>query len=401
MRVLLTLTVLAVLTGPAVANTDVVLGPVAAGGVKPADVAAVKAALGKANAGKLSATPIDVTCAGDPGCIAGKGAALNARRVLAVTVAPGGGADVRVSLVLVDVIGRLLLGTRDLTIPRKKLTSDVARAVAKFASEVPVDKAKAVFAEGNQAYNLGEFAQALERYKLAYRIMPLPAFQFNIAQCHRKLGQYKDAIAMYQAYLVGVPDAPDHDTVAQLIEESRTALEADTKEAARRESERLATERVRAEEARKAKEAEAAAEAERARVEQARIAAETERDKQYNQHPYRKWTILTGGVGLATIGAGAYFGVQTRELQRAYDQAGCGDLAQQQLTAPEIARCRADRDKGERNALISNVLIGSGAAIVVASLLVFVIDPGNLERPSEPRAAVRVSPSSVEVVLRW
>src|SRR5213075_837707 len=96
-------------------------------------------------------------------------------------------------------------------------------ALAKLVESVTVEKAKALFAEGNQHYNLGEFQQALEMYKLAYRVKPLPAFQFNIAQCHRKLGQHKDAIAMYQAYLVGVPDATNKDIVESLIAESRKA----------------------------------------------------------------------------------------------------------------------------------------------------------------------------------
>jgi len=77
--------------------------------------------------------------------------------------------------------------------------------VKKFVADARSDRAKAIFAEGNQHFNLGEFAPALEKYKTAYRIKPLAAFQFNIAQCHRKLGQYKEAIAMYQNYLTGVP----------------------------------------------------------------------------------------------------------------------------------------------------------------------------------------------------
>jgi hypothetical protein len=49
---------------------------------------------------------------------------------------------------------------------------------------------------------------------------------------------------------------------------------------------------------------------------------------------------------------------------------------------------------------MTNILIGAGGGVVLASLLVFILDPGNLERPKE-RASVAVSSSSIQVVLRW
>jgi hypothetical protein len=47
------------------------------------------------------------------------------------------------------------------------------------------------------------------------------------------------------------------------------------------------------------------------------------------------------------------------------------------------------------------VLIGSGAAIVVTSLIVLIADPGNVERPDAVRAGVAVSPTSFNVVVKW
>ena len=53
----------------------------------------------------------------------------------------------------------------------------------------------------------------------------------------------------------------------------------------------------------------------------------------------------------------------------------------------------------ERDALLGNVFLFSGAAVLVASTLVFVIDPGNVDRPEAAR--VTISPRSIDLVVRW
>jgi tetratricopeptide (TPR) repeat protein len=301
---------------------------------------------------------------------------------------------------LVDASTKLLLATRDIDIPKKKLAKDLGPALNKFIDDAVVDKAKALFAEGNEHYNLGEFAPALERYKLAYRVKPLPAFQFNIAQCHRKLGQYPDAIAMYQAYLVGVPSAQNKATVESLIAETKKLLADQQALERQRESERLATEQKKAEEARKATEAKAAADAEAAKADQARIAAQRARDATFNRHPARGWMLLTGALGLATGGAGAYFALQTRDEQRKFDALDCGDpMKKPLLDMATLDQCTDHQKKGDRDAFLTNVLIGSGGALLLTSLIVFIADPGNVERPNGP--SVAVTHNSVHLVVRW
>jgi Tetratricopeptide repeat len=44
-----------------------------------------------------------------------------------------------------------------------------------------------------------------------------PAFLFNIAQCHRQLGNKQEAIKFYRSYLRKVPDAPNAEEVRKLI----------------------------------------------------------------------------------------------------------------------------------------------------------------------------------------
>lgn len=67
-----------------------------------------------------------------------------------------------------------------------------------FADEAT---ARASFAAGERAYNLGEFNKAIELFKKAYEEWPEPAFLFNIAQTYRQTGDCKNAVFFYKRFL--------------------------------------------------------------------------------------------------------------------------------------------------------------------------------------------------------
>jgi len=411
MRALLALSITTVIAfaGSAAADTDlVVLGPAAADPSVPATrLAQVKAVLDKLTVAPIGSTPIDTACLGDVACLAAAGTASGAsRQAVAISVGVASKTGIAIELVLVDISGKELLARRPTTIAEAKLATQLGPALEKFLADVPIERAKALFAEGNEHYTLGEFAEALAGYKRAYRAKPLPAFLFNIAQCHRKLNQDQDAIAMYQSYLVGVPDAKNKAMVESLIAESRAKLaeaqrleEARREDEARREAERLAVERKASEDARKAKEAEAAAAVERARIE-AQRERERERDKLYDTHPARTWALVAGGLGAGAMIAGGVFGLQAHAAQTRFDDAGCGDPLRL-LGQDALATCKDDRDLGARRAVLANIFLGSGAAVLATAVVIFVIDPGNLERPEAARAKVAISPTSVQLQVRW
>jgi len=391
---------------PAGAETElVVVGPTAGGKVTGAHLRHVKKTLVPAPDERA----LDTKCATDPACLAAIGTELGARRVAAVTVTDGAGDAMTLGFVLVDVQGKDLIGKRELATTDRKLPRELPAGFKKFLDDAPVERAKALFADGNQHYSLGEMEQALELYKAAYRIKALPAFLFNIAQCHRKLGHHQEAVTMYQSYLAGVPDAPNKTMVDSLIKESRDAIAAEQKAAddkasaaTRLESERIAAEQQKAEAERKAKEAEAVAAVERRKAEQARIIADREREarmeKLYDHHPARKWSYLAGGLGAGALVAGSVFGFGARSAQHSFDNAGCGDPTRL-LDAAQAAQCKSDRDRGQRDAQLTNILLGGGGALFVTAVLLLVVDPGNVERPD--RAHVAVSPNSIQVVVRW
>lgn len=147
---------------------------------------------------------------------------------------------------------------------------------------------------------------------------------------------------------------------------------------------------------RRAKEAEAVAATERRKAE--KLTAEAKVARAYDRHPARKWMLVTGGIGAAAVITGVVFGVAARGKQADFNDAGCGER-DQLLDEPEYARCEQLRDGGQRDALLGNVLMASGGAVLAASLIVFIIDPGNVERPS--RTQVGITHNRIDLVVRW
>jgi tetratricopeptide (TPR) repeat protein len=102
-------------------------------------------------------------------------------------------------------------------------------------------EARAHFDRAEKAFNLGRFEEALAAYQAAYEALPLPAFLFNIAQCHRNLRNREQAIFFYQRYLSLAPDAPNRPVVEDLITDQKRQLEAEA--AAQEEAEAAASQR--------------------------------------------------------------------------------------------------------------------------------------------------------------
>lgn len=70
------------------------------------------------------------------------------------------------------------------------------------ASPAPPDaastaRARALFAEGDNHFRLGEYALAIARFKEAYRLAPAPLLLFNLGQAHRLAGDCRQAAWFY------------------------------------------------------------------------------------------------------------------------------------------------------------------------------------------------------------
>jgi iron complex outermembrane receptor protein len=90
-------------------------------------------------------------------------------------------------------------------------------------------EAKAHYDQGTVHFNLDEWPQAIEDFKAAYRLYPDAIFLYNIAQCHRKMGDAAEALSFYKKYLRERPDAPNRSEVEKRIDELETARAAQVK----------------------------------------------------------------------------------------------------------------------------------------------------------------------------
>jgi hypothetical protein len=116
----------------------------------------------------------------------------------------------------------------------------LAMALA-FSTRAQEDKNAATLEEARQHvqkakvhYDLGEFKEAAEEYINVYRLRPIPAILFNVAQAYRQAGLYEKARQFYKSYLRESPDAKNKAMIEQAIREMDDLLakEKHAKEAA-------------------------------------------------------------------------------------------------------------------------------------------------------------------------
>ena len=78
------------------------------------------------------------------------------------------------------------------------------------AADPRLDAARAHSQEGDAYYKLEKYANAITEYEQAYLAKPDPSFLYNIAQCHRLMGQRRpEAIKFYRRFLKDAPNAPN------------------------------------------------------------------------------------------------------------------------------------------------------------------------------------------------
>ena len=113
----------------------------------------------------------------------------------------------------------------------------VARAqdTAEDAKKAAIlEEARQHVAKAKVHYDLGEFKEAADEYIQVYRLRPIPAILFNVAQAYRQGGMYEKARQFYKSYLRESPDAKNKGMIEQSIREMDDLLakEKRTREAA-------------------------------------------------------------------------------------------------------------------------------------------------------------------------
>ncbi|PTL81702.1 hypothetical protein DAT35_22425 [Vitiosangium sp. GDMCC 1.1324] len=170
-------------------------------------------------------------------------------------------------------------------------------------------QARAKFAEGNIAYDLAEFQKALDAYSEAYRLMPLPGFLFNIAQCHRQLGHAERAAFFYRRYLsVSKEEPPNAELVRDLIAEMDEAVRKEqerrlTREETARNQAKAAALRAQAEEAASRR----VQRGDRKRTLEPRNLTSTQAEVKGSDSLLKKWWVWAGAGAVAVIAGGIVY----------------------------------------------------------------------------------------------
>jgi tetratricopeptide (TPR) repeat protein len=87
----------------------------------------------------------------------------------------------------------------------------------------PVAESRAHFERAQRLFKVSRYREALEEFKEGYLSKADPVFLYNIAQCHRLLGERADAIMFYRRYLEAAPQSRNRVEVERRIADLETA----------------------------------------------------------------------------------------------------------------------------------------------------------------------------------
>lgn len=184
--------------------------------------------------------------------------------------------------------------------------------------------------EATKRYRAKDFAGAVELFKKAYDIEPVPNLLFNIAKCYEKLEDWPAAIEYYEKFVV----QPDIDTHARqsALDRAKALREVI---AAEEETKRLAEKKTPT-----------------GTVEKSNTTAEPQADY--------TWAWITTTSGVVLLSGGAVLGVLASTEQKNFDDGATYDDR------------KAAKDAGETYALAADGLFITGGILTLVGVLLFV-----------------------------
>lgn len=248
------------------------------------------------------------------------------------------------------------------------------------------------FKRGTTAYNLARFDEAVEEFTKAYEAWPQPAFLYNIAQAYRLAGNCKQALYFYKRFRALKDQDTKHPLDATKSAELERFISELTECAAKAERSAGAQpdtiDRPDASATPAATTEPADADASDTSAEDDAAGDDTEQELEGEVPASRSHRglklagLATAGAGVGLVLTGAAFGMLARSAQ--------GDI---ESAVAHGAPYDPDRDAaGRRDATISAVTLGVGAAAVVAGgVMYFLSTRGGAEPTSTAR--LRVIPS--------
>src|SRR3954468_5253689 len=95
------------------------------------------------------------------------------------------------------------------------------------AADSNAEKARAHFQQGDTYFKLDKYANALHEFEQAYLAKQDASFLYNIAQCHRLMGNRADAVRFYKRYLADAPTAANRPVAEKHVRDLESALGAE------------------------------------------------------------------------------------------------------------------------------------------------------------------------------
>lgn len=256
------------------------------------------------------------------------------------------------------------------------LTGSLPAIAAPADQDEAVDtetRAMKAYREGQEAYDAGNYAEALELFLEAQSLYPSPDFHYNIGKCHEELANYEQAVVSYKAYLRSYnsaynEDPPDKINIQNKIDRLEKQVEADK----------------------------AADEAERNKKPE--VIIKTVPGEGKAKGPPGRALMITGGV-LAGVGVGvaiagaAVFGTRAASVSSELDDVYSGNPERVTL---EQAR---ELDQRGRAAELNQILmISLGSAVAVTGVALIAV--GVVKKKKGPTVAPAIGPDSAGLVIQ-
>jgi tetratricopeptide (TPR) repeat protein len=260
-------------------------------------------------------------------------------------------------------------------------------AFAQPAAKVAEDH----FNRGNTAYNLGRFDEAVEHFTKAYEAWPRPEFLYNIAQsyrlarnCKQSLHFYKRFRSLKEADTANPLSAKKREEVERFISQlTECAAKADT--TANTQPDTIAQPDKGATPGSTATPAAGVTPTATNPME----AEEPETDESEDQQPSSSGGgkkvagIVTAGAGLGLLVTGAVFGMMAKNAQSDVEDA----VKNGQPFDPDLDAA------GRRNATISKVTLGVGAAAVVTGGVLYFLGARSGKQGTSATARLKIVPT--------
>ncbi|MDY7226632.1 tetratricopeptide repeat protein [Hyalangium rubrum] len=218
----------------------------------------------------------------------------------------------------------------------------------------------ALVKEGERLFGARKYRESAEVLKKAYDAQPDARLLYNIARAYEQAGDLREALSYYDQFIKNSDSDMDPLLMKRAhsaAERARVLIEKEEQASATAEAERKRLQEEADTAKRKAEEEQAAA---RRAEELARQQQQAEQDRAMAS--YRRSRVAAfalGGVSVASVGAGIFFGLQASDARKTFDEASS-------LEAKETA---ADDTRGK--ALLADVGFGVGLAAAIGAIIIF------------------------------